>query len=138
MSSNAFLRRDASFTRTRALPASNTTVYGLPINLGSVPGKPRTIPECELIIEAPALTVGELPNAATMTYTLQDSADEAFTSPRAIGVPCRQTGAGGAGAAALIDRYRIAEDTLQFIRLAVTASNNLDVSAKKATLSMAF
>ena len=58
------------------------------------------IPQVLAFIDAPALSVSQLPDAATLTFTFLECSDGALSSVLASTVIGVQTGAGGVGAAA--------------------------------------
>lgn len=133
--SNRFNRRDASLSVTKTLPGSATTVYSDPINL-DLTSKADFLVDGEFLIEAPALAVGQLADAETVNYFLQDSADEAFSSPRVLsGNMITQTGASGAGAAAASRRVRPPTDVQSYVRLGMVKTGSTNASSKSGTLS---
>jgi hypothetical protein len=74
-----------------------------------------------LVLTAPDLTTVQLPNGATLTYTLEISDDVAFASPVALGILV-QTGAGSAGAAWSNLRTAIGYDCKRYARVKVVGS----------------
>jgi hypothetical protein len=126
----AFGRGDKALSVSQALPNGAATTLSEGIDLG---GGAR-LTECELRIEAPALTTAELANAATVTYTLEFDDDPAFGTAVAAGTPLVQTGAGGVGAAAANARYRPPTLSKRYVRLKAVNSGVGDASGKSATL----
>jgi len=98
---------DASLTVTGALPAAAGATYTSSIDTGnSAYADNAQVMEWE--IDAPALTVTQLPNAATVSYAVVMSASSNLSSPVLIyDNVLVQTGAGGAGAAASTVRFRL-------------------------------
>ena len=98
---------DANYIKTVSLPASAGSVNSSSLDLGDVvSGIPYATTETvNLQVVAPALNVTQLPNSATATYVIQDSADNStFANISLLGSQV-QTGAGGAGAGGAGDRY---------------------------------
>lgn len=129
--------KDAHLIHSVALPngAAAVTTTGFPIGVAGYDFNAET----ELLIEAPALVVGDLANGATMTYEIQQATDAAFTSPTSVyGICLTQTGAGGAGAAAATKRVRLPTDVQAYVRLKTTNSGAGDASDKSAKLSLLF
>jgi hypothetical protein len=137
----SFLAKDANtgLTKTTALPASGTAAAasaGIDLGVGVrgiVPG------DMELLIEAPALTTGELADAATVVYSLyHDTASNFGTEVLLFDRLIVQTGADSAGAAAAEKRIRLPADTNRYIRVKATPSASTDKSAKSFTISLLF
>lgn len=128
---------DASLVETFALPNGAASTTSDAIQVG-VTGE-DFVAMVELLITAPLLVVGDLANAATMTYTVQHSDDAAFTVPVDLyGICLTQTGAGGVGAAAATKRVRLPTDVKPYVRLKATNSGAGDASDKSASLSLLF
>lgn len=132
---------DANFIKTVSLPSSASTVYSSSLDLGDVvSGIPYVTTETiNLQALAPALNTTQLPNAATVTYVIQDSADNSsFANIGLLGSQA-QTGAGGAGAAAATYTWKLPPSTRRYIRLSATTANSPgDCSATSATIQLAF
>lgn len=129
--------RDALLTQSKALTngAGSAVTDGFKVNDAGFDFNA----EMELLIEAPALTTGELPDAGTMTYEIQQATDAAFTSPTSVyGICLTQTGASGAGAAAASKRVRLPTDVQAYVRLRATKSGSGNASGKSASLSQLF
>src|SRR5687768_10104314 len=91
---------DALLKVTKALPAGAATIVSDPIQLHS--GNQDFSAPLDIKLSIPALTTAELPDAQTVTSTIETSDDPAFGSGiEVISQPLLQTGAGGAGAAAV-------------------------------------
>jgi len=94
---------------------------------------------CEIEIEAPALTTGQLPDAQTITYKVQHDTDSAFGSATTLfDAVISQVGAGGAGAAAATVRHKLPKDVKRYVRLVATKVGAADASAKSATVRLVF
>lgn len=138
---------DPNYEVSIALPASAGAVTSASMDLGDpVAGVPYVTTEIvNVAIVAPALNATQLPNSATATYTIQDSADN--SSFAAIGVQAGvgglattvQTGAGGVGAAAQTVTYKLPPGTRRYIRVSITtAVSPGDCSAASAVLELVF
>jgi hypothetical protein len=133
---------DANYKVTTALPASaSATVNGTSMDLGdAVSGIPYATTETiNLQVLAPALSTTILPDTRTMTYTIQDSADN--SSFAAIGTLAAQvqTGASSAGAAAATYTFKLPPNTRRYIRLSIASgASTTDASATSATTQLVF
>jgi len=123
---------------TRALPTGASAVTGTAIDMGNPAGN-DFLAECELLLSAPALAVGELANASTMTYDIVQSVNSDMSSPTTLlaGVLV-QTGAGGVGAAATTKRIALPSNVSRYIAPKATNSAAADASAKSVTLEVLF
>lgn len=93
--------RDASLTETKALPAAaSTSVVTDAIDIGE---NARGV---DVAVEVPALSTTILPDTKTSTATVEVSNDATFATYDTIATQV-QTGAGGAGAAALAFRATV-------------------------------
>ncbi len=129
---------DAQLRQTAALPdgAAATQVTGL--DLGHGVNGSHVAPH-EILIEAPALTTTELPDTETMTYSIETDDNAAFSSATIVDADVLvQTGAGGAGAAAAEQRYRLPTTCERYVRLKATNSGAGDASGKSMTFSLKF
>ena len=128
MSFNRALK-DGLLTKTNALPAQDTNNDGASIDLAQVNLGP-TGDHIELEISVPALPA--LANDQTMTFTVQDSADDSTFATLAGLSTLVLTGAGGTGAAAATRVVRLPRTTRRYIRVnaaaSATAGNNTAVS----------
>jgi len=133
------LVKDASFVKTKALPAEAAAVYSDGLDLGALSSRGVRLVDCELLIQAPALAVADLADAATMTYAVQMDNDSAFGSPTTI-LPSVivQTGAGGAGAAAASIRLRLPSNCERYVRVSATNSAAGEARDKSMTVSLLF
>lgn len=131
--------RDANLIQTKALPSGASSVYTDGIDLGALNARGARLADCEMLVSAPALAVGELANASTMKYDIQTDDDSAFGSPTTVALEVIvQTGAGGVGDAADSFRYKIPSDSERYIRIKATNSHAADASAKSMTMELLF
>ena len=126
------LMEDASTNITQALPNGAATVDATAIDLGNPTGKDFIAEGVEFELSAPALVVGDLANAATMTYALQHSDDNSSFSVLQASFLV-QTGADGAGAAAATKRFKPDADVKRYLRVSATNSGAGDASDKSLT-----
>ncbi len=99
------------------------------------------IAELEFQLVTPALTVGQLPNGETMTYTLEDSADDITFVPVMVLTEATQTGAGGAGDAGDADgiRFGVPSTVSRYVHVDATSSGGANnCSASDMTLTVRF
>jgi len=130
--------KDAALQNSRALPNGAATVYSTGIDLG-LTSRSDFVAGCELLIEAPAIVVGNLADAATMKWSIEHDTDPAFGTTTPLETDAlTQTGAGGAGAAAASARVGLPSDVKRYVRLKGVKSGAGDASATSATLSLVF
>ncbi len=132
--------KDAGLINADALPNGATTVNGTAFDLGAISDRGAFLADCELEISAPALTTSELPDSQTMTYDVQASTTSDFSSGNkdlGKGVLV-QTGAGGAGAAAAVERFRLPSNCPRYVRINATNSGAGNASGKSMTNSLCF
>lgn len=135
----SFNVRDAQLKKTRALPNGASNVVSDAIDLDAITAKGAVLADCELLISAPALVVGDLGDGATMKYDVECDSDSAHGSPRIIAKEVLvQTGAGGAGAAAATKRFRLPSDCERYVRVRATNSAAGDASDKSMTIELLF
>lgn len=140
----AFNRRDAALRQSKALPAaaSGNTITN-PINVYNTP-QGHFLAGCELEVSAPALTTTMLPDTRTATYDLLHSdevnVDGTIKGPVVLQAGfILQTGAGGAGAAAVTKKIRPQTSIKKFVALRCTlGASTTDSSARSMTLDMLF
>jgi hypothetical protein len=131
--------QDAATIQTVALPNGAATVTSTAIDTGASTRDAQQVPGIEYQISAPALTTGQLANAATMTYTVQWSANANLSGPTTyINGAIVQTGAGGAGAAAATFNFRLPSAAGRYVFITVTNSGAGNASAANATLTPLF
>lgn len=132
------LVKDAALSQTKALPngAAAVSADGFDLKTG-VPGD--FLARCELLLEAPALVVGDLANGETMIYSIETDDNAAFSSATVLAASfLTQTGAGGAGAAAASKRFVLPVDVERYVRVKATNSGAGDASDKSMTVSLLF
>lgn len=128
--------RDARLSVTSALPNGAAAVNSAGIDLGhGTTGEHHA--NCVLLIESPALLTGDLADAATLTYDVEDSADNTTYAAIAKAVLV-QTGAGAAGAAADSVKFRLPPHVRQYVRVTATKTGVGDASDKSLTASLVF
>jgi hypothetical protein len=128
-------RRDVNLYKTKALPNGATSSSTDGIDLGH--DNAGAAPLCELELVAPALATGDLGDGATMTYVLQDSADNVTFAALETGqVAAVQTGAGGAGADGVTMRLGIPSTCRRYINVKATNSAAGDASDKSMTIRL--
>lgn len=133
---------DANYIVTRALPSSASTVYSASLDLGdAVSGIPYATTETiNVQIVAPALSSSpKLADSGTVTYTLEDSADNSSFAAITGLSTLVQTGASSSGAPAATRTIKLPPITRRYIRLNVTSATSPgDMSTASATLQLAF
>ena len=134
----AYGPQDALLNVSKALPAGAEAVNSAGIDLRKSANGAH-LADVEFILTAPALATGDLGDTHTMKYKIQMDNDSAFGSPTDLMVDVIiQTGAGGAGAAGAVYRFKLPSNVERYIRFVATASNADDASGKSATLEPVF
>jgi len=131
--------QDRSLRTTRALPAAAATVTStVGIDIATIaPG--RLLADYQFIINAPAVTVGMLSNAATIIYDVVTSASADMSTPTVVSAAVlTQTGAGGVGAAAAVQGFRLPTIVQRYVGIRATKSVSGDASTVLAVLTMRF
>ena len=124
---------------TRALPAAAETVTSTGIDLGLSPDSRFGDHMGELLLEAPALAVGELGNGNTQKWHIYQDSAANFGGEELLATDVLvQTGANGAGAAAKTVRFALPSDVKRYLRVKITASTALDTSAKSGKISLVY
>jgi len=125
---------DANLTKRIALPSAAGTVNSASIDLGSVNlGSASDELEGEISYEA----TPSLANSATLTMTVQDSADNSSFAAVASLATLVVTGSGGTGAAASSRTFRLPPTTRRYVRISIVESSaGGDNSAKYGTLKL--
>lgn len=128
--------KDKLLLTTKALPAAaaNNSHDGIDIGARTTPG--GSFPgEVEVEISWPALP--SLADAKTVTFTVQDSANN--SSFASLGLTHVITGAGGAGVAAGTKRFRLPRSVRQYVNVnqAVLTAGG-DNTALSTTVSLVF
>jgi hypothetical protein len=120
----------------KTLPsAQSTTVYTASMDLNAVtPFIPGNV---EFQLVTPALNTTQLPDSRTVTYALQDSADDSSFATILTLNEATQTGASSAGAASGTVRFSPPSDVRRYIRVAITTGASTgDCSAASATFTI--
>jgi len=107
--------QDANLIVTRTLPAAGASNSSAAIDLATTTG--GRIPRVELGLEVPATP--SLVDAKTITYTIEDSANNSSFAAVADIPAIVTTGAGGVGAAAVSRRFKLPIGVRQYLRLTV-------------------
>lgn len=130
--------RDKQLEVTKALPATASAITTDPIDTGNGPDG-DFVAGTELVIEAPALAVGELADTETVVYDVVMDTDSELGSVTVVlpGV-ITQTGAGGAGAAAATKRIKLPDAVERYVAVRATHSAGDDASAKSVVAYLAF
>lgn len=129
--------RDAALELSRALPngaATVTTTAGIQIK-GATTDEFSAPMEFE--IDAPSIATGLLADAATMKYSIVHATDPAMSDAAVLAADVLvQTGAGGAGAAAVKTRWRAPSNSRAFIGLRAVNSGAGNASTRTAYLRL--
>lgn len=132
----AFALKDAKLKVTKALPngAASITTDGIDLGHGT---RGRFLANGELLISAPALTTAELPDGQTITYSVEhDTASGFGTVATLYAEVLKQTGAGGAGAAAAEVRVRPPSNVKRHVRVKATKAGAANASTKSVTVEV--
>jgi hypothetical protein len=138
MSNRGFQVQDALLQRNVTLPngAATTNTTSIDLEQG-VQGE--FLADAEVLIDAPALTTGELGDTQTITYSIRQSANADFSNDtELLGGLILQTGAGGAGAAAAQRRVRLPSTTQRYIRLRAVKTGASNASTKSGSIRLVF
>lgn len=108
--------RDLAFTVTKALPAAAATNYTDALDLGQA--KVQSLEQVEFELAIPATPA--LVDAKTITWAVQDSADNVTFAAVDPAITTGTLGAGGAGAAAKTVRFRLPSTTRRYVRVSQT------------------
>jgi len=131
---NEFARniRDAAHIITRALPTADGTVTSADFDLGADAYKGENY-ELEIVI--PALNSTQLPNADTLTITVQAGA-AANPTTELFRLPVITGSSGYAGGTF---RYRLPSNVSRYVNVKVVAAGGTgDISASDMTVSLRF
>lgn len=129
---------DKALTLTKALPngAAATATDGIDLEQGT---RGRLLADMEFLLEAPAMNTTQMPNAKTMTYSIEMDDNSGFSSATVINAGLLvQTGAGGAGCAAASQRFRLPSNCERYVRVKATGSGAGDASGVSMTLTPVF
>lgn len=131
---NEFARniQDKDLTITRALPTADGTVTSADFDLSAAPYKGENM---ELEITIPALTATHLPNADTLTVTVQNGT-AATPTATLFALPVITGSTGYAGGTF---RFRLPSNVARYLNVkAVAAGGTGDISAVNATIKLLF
>jgi hypothetical protein len=131
--------RDAKFIATNALPAAAGTGNGTALDLGNdSTANGARLQDCELLLSAPALATGALPDTVTATYSIECSSVANFATTQNVSPSCVvQTG--NTGAAAATFRAKLPTNCLRYVRAKVVTSTNAgNCAASSMTLELLF
>lgn len=136
----SFAVKDAQLVQTKALSngagATSTDGFDLGHNAALLG---RNLANFDILIEMPALTTTELPDAETYTMSIETDDNAAFSSAKILHANVmQQVGAGGAGAVAKSERVRLPSNCERYVRVKGTKTGTGNVSAKVMTVSMLF
>jgi len=132
--------QDATFVESKALGTADATVQTTGFDLGAMSDRGVFEAGVELEISAPALNTTQLPNADTCTYSVEHDDAVGFGTVAILADKVLvQTGAGGAGAAAAIAKFKLPSDVKRYVRVkAVLAGGTGDCSAASMVVSLNF
>lgn len=131
---NEFARniQDADLTIYRTLPTADGTVTSSDFDLSAAPYKGENV---ELEITIPALTATQLPNADTLTVTVQAGA-AATPTTELFRLPVITGSSGYAGG---VLRYRLPSNVARYVNVKfVAAGGTGDISDSTATIKLLF
>jgi hypothetical protein len=130
--------RDATLKSVNALPNAAGTVNGTVIDLGPITDVSARTELVEAMLTAPALTIAQLPNAVTATYSIQASALPNMASPTTIAGSCIvQTGANGAAGTTF--RFKLPSNCPRYLQALVTTVTNAgNCAGSNMTLELLF
>jgi hypothetical protein len=133
--------RDALLSKTHILPAGaslTTTTDSLDLGLSKQAGSLDL--KAQLLVEADALTTTQLPDDKTVTYDIYHDDDSTFATETIFaGAVVKQTGAGGAGAAAADGSVGLGSNVKRYVRAKATTSAAAgDCHAASFKLSVVF
>ena len=127
---------DLALQVTKALPSGASTVATDGIDLENSANAHHS-GGFELLVQAPALVVGELADTETMKYDVyHDTAVGFGTEALLLRDVVVQTGAGGAGAAAQNVAVALPSHVSRYVRVKATNSAALDCSGKTLTVDV--
>lgn len=129
---------DAALKVTKALPNGAASVTSDFIDLGNS-SNGEFVAHCELLIELPAQVTGVLGDAATIKCDVLTSDSADGSNPTTIAATVlTQTGAGGAGAAAISARFRLPTNCARYVGVKATKSAAGNASGTSMSVSLKF
>jgi hypothetical protein len=130
-------KTDASMNpAARALPAgASATVNGASIDLNAV--SPFIPGNTEFELVTPTVDQTMLPDTRTLTYTIEDSADDSSFAPLVVVSKSGQVGASNVGAAGATSRIALPSSVRRYIRLSIASGASVgNCSSVSATLKI--
>ena len=130
--------RDAGLQASISLPVGATPVVSNALDIGPVSSFGSYAPSIngEFLLEAPALTVAQLPNGESVAYDVVTSVNPDLSSPVIVsGSAVVQLGAGGVGAVGNSVRVRPTSDVLRYFGFQARGTSGVAASGVKATLT---
>lgn len=137
---------DAVLKGSDLLPTAGGTTYGAEISLANYPGtaKGARLAEVEAVLSLPAITLAELPNGKTLTFSLLGDTEDTVDANSTVLVPDFAVVTGATGTDPIpanveVGRVSIpAEATYPTIGLRCVSTSTASLAAKEMTLSLAF
>ena len=133
---------DQLLTVTTALPTGASAVVSNGIDLSTTPAG-DFVAGCEVLITVPAVTTGQLADAATHKFDIVTgtsiNGSGVIQSPTTVAATVlTQTGAGGVGSAQVSARFNPASNIQRYIGVRCTKSDAHDASAVSFTVQIVF
>lgn len=136
---NEFARniQDATYVATAALPSTASTFTApTPFDLGADVYKTEAF---EVSVSVPALSATIVPNASTVTYSIETSASSGFGTIVQTLSTDTFTASGGTGVAAFSRRVRVPADCARYLRAKVAfGASTTTGAALSATVKLLF
>jgi hypothetical protein len=129
--------KDASHEKTFALPNGAAVTQGAGIDTMNSTRGDFSNPH-ELVVDAPALTTGELGDGQTIVYTVEHDTASGFGTVATLYTLGTQTGAGGAGSAAAQYKVKLPTNVKRYVRVKATKTGASNASTKSATYGLRF
>lgn len=133
--------KDAALKLTRALPNGAATVYASPgIDTNKATAQGKQLAGMEFILTAPAMNTTEMPDAKAMIYSILVDDVDPVDSASDVLMPSviTQTGAGGAGCAAVTYRFRLPTNAKRIVGFRAVGSASGNSTTASATLQPVF
>lgn len=129
--------KDAALSKTAALPNGAATTTTTAVQLHGSSSLRDFVADLEFKLTIPALTVTELADTQTITYTIETSDDSAFGSGNVtISLSTVQTGAGGAGATGTTVLVRPNSALKSYVRAKAVKTGASNASTSSMTLDI--
>jgi hypothetical protein len=131
-----YLRKDEELVQPITLPNGAATTNSLGIDLGNS-SRGDFVADCELVVNAPELTTGELGDTQTITYSVRHDDNADFSTDEALfNSVIVQTGAGGVGDGAEEKRLRLPTNVKRYIRLRAVKTGATNASTAAGEMSL--